>query len=221
MLKEISETFKQADFPMTLRLMDKHFGASSYSLKSLFRDERREILKLILGSTLDEADAAYRQLYEYHAPMMRFLKDVGMPAPRVLYSAAEVTLNNSLRRAFGDEAFDTELIKNLLEEANLEGISLETDSLEYALRRTLERIAEQFSDKPTELPSLEKLRKALDLLPLLPFQVNLWKIQNIYYNLLTTIFPEYRERTKQADGEAKRWVDHFTHLGKDLNIRVP
>ena len=220
LVKEIFEAFKQADFPKTMRLMDRHFGASTYSLKSLFRDERREILELILGSTLEEADSAYRQLYEYHAPMMRFLKDLGIPAPRALSSAAEITLNNSLHRAFESDDLDLELVRNLLGEAQLEGISLDTDSLEYALRRTIERAAGLLSDKPTELSRLERLKAIVNVLPSLPFKVNLWKIQNMYYNLLTTVYPEYRERTQQADENAERWVKHFSKLGEDINVRV-
>ncbi|MBI3962495.1 MAG: DUF3536 domain-containing protein, partial [Deinococcus sp.] len=66
MVQEVIEAFAQADLPTVIRLLDKHFGTSTYSLKLLFRDERRKILDLILNSTLAEAEAAYRQIYEHH-----------------------------------------------------------------------------------------------------------------------------------------------------------
>lgn len=216
--REIFETFTQADFPMTLRLMDKHFGASNYSLKSLFRDERRQILKQILGSTLEEADAAYRQLYEYHAPMMRFLKDLGIPPPKVLYSAAEVTLNNSLRQAFESDEIDPELVENLLKEVKSEGISLDTDSLEYIFRRNIERMAEAFFENSTDLEKFERWKTAIDILPHLPFKVNLWRVQNIYYDLLTTVYPTVRKRTKGDDN--REWIIQFKNLGDALRVRV-
>ena len=46
------------DFPETIRRMDQHFGASSYSLRSLFRDEQRKILAQIRGLTLEEVWSA-------------------------------------------------------------------------------------------------------------------------------------------------------------------
>ena len=38
-------------------------------------------------------------------------------------------------------------IENLLHEAQLEGISLDSTSLEFSFRRAVERLAEKFSDK--------------------------------------------------------------------------
>ena len=48
---EVTAAFSKADFAETFRLLDKHFGTSTYSLKSLFRDERRKVLGRILEST--------------------------------------------------------------------------------------------------------------------------------------------------------------------------
>src|SRR5580700_7363031 len=50
-----------------------HFGGATYSLKSLFRDERQKVVSKLLGSTMAEAEAAYTQIYEHHAPLMGFL----------------------------------------------------------------------------------------------------------------------------------------------------
>jgi hypothetical protein len=53
LVDEITEPFTRADFPEILRYIDKHFGRSTYSLRSLFRDEQRRVLNLILESTLE------------------------------------------------------------------------------------------------------------------------------------------------------------------------
>ena len=52
----------RADIPDVIRAFDRSFGVDTYSLKSMFRDEQRNILSRILISTLDEAEAVYRQL---------------------------------------------------------------------------------------------------------------------------------------------------------------
>ena len=43
--RELIDAFQRGDFPGTIRLIDRHFGPSSYSLKSLFKDEQRRILE--------------------------------------------------------------------------------------------------------------------------------------------------------------------------------
>jgi alpha-amylase/alpha-mannosidase (GH57 family) len=220
LVPEITAPFNRADFGETLRMLDKHFGVSTYSLRFLFRDEQRKILDIILESTLADVDAIYRRLYEANVPLMRFLEDSGIPPPKALYAAAEVVLTTDLRRAFENEEFSPEHVDPLLEESRSEGISLDEDTLEYALRGSLERIAQRFVASPTELGLLEKLHEGVGMLSSLPFQVNLWRVQNACYDLLETVYPEFRARTDQGDENARQWLDHFTDLSQKLSLRV-
>jgi len=222
LVKKITGPFVRADFPETLRLLDKHFGASTYSLgfRFLFRDEQRKILDIILDSTLADIEAIYRQLYETNVPLMRFLKDSGAPPPKALYAAAEVVLNADLHRAFEKEEFSPELIDTFLDASTSAGISLDEETLEYALRKSLEGMVERITASPTELGLLKKLDEAVGMLHSLPFQVNLWKVQNTFYDLLQTIYPELREKTDRGNEKAQKWVGHFRVLGEKLSVRV-
>jgi alpha-amylase/alpha-mannosidase (GH57 family) len=220
MAQGASELFEGGDFPAVLRFMDKHFGASTYSLRSLFRDEQRKILDTIMESTLQEAEAAYRQVYEYNAPMMRFLKELGTPAPKALYAAAEIVLNASLRRAFENEEFDPGTINDLLEEARGEGITLDATILEYAFRKNLEHMAELFRNNPSDLLLLKNIESAVNLVSALPFQVNLWSIQNYFYEILQGVYVKFKGKDEQGDEEAKEWIEHFKKLGEKLYVRV-
>ncbi len=217
---EITEPFVRADFAETLRLLDKHFGASTYSLRSLFRDAQCKILDIILESTLANAEAIYRQIYETSAPLRRFLQDSGIHPSKALYAAAEVVLNASLRRAFEKEELSPELIDPLLEESRSQGISLEEETLEYALRRSLERIAERLNANPEDLGSLKKLGEGVRMLSSLPFQVNLWKVQNLFFELLQSVYPEFRTKEGRGDEKAHTWIHHFTLLGEKLSVRL-
>ena len=217
---KVSEAFERADFPETIRLLDKHFGESTYSLTSLFHDERRRILDIILESTLADAETIYRQIYETNAPLMRFLRDSGTPAPKALCAAVEVVLNADLRRAFENEDFSPEQIDTLLDELGSEGITLDEETLEYTVRRNLERLGEQLSRDPAELAVLQKLEAGVSISSSLPFQVNLWKVQNFFYDLLQTVYAEFKTKADQGDKRAQQWVNCFTALGEKLSVRI-
>ncbi len=220
LVREAFEAFAGADFAETLRLLDSHFGASTYGIKSLFRDEQRKILDIVLETTLADTEAIYRQVYESNAPLMRFLRDSGIPPPKALSSAAEMVLNASLRSAFENEEFSLELINTLLEEISLTGVTLDTDTLEFALRRSLERLAEQLSANPRDIGLLQNLEAGVNLIGSLPFQVNLWKVQNFCYGLLEEVYPDLRGRAEQGDESAREWTEHFTVLFDKLSIHV-
>ena len=150
LVQDMTAAFSRADVPEALRVMDKELGAT-YSLKSLFRDDRRAILRQILNTSLEEAEAAYRQIYEHHVPLAHFLRDLGVPLPKAIRTAAEFALNSHLRRAFGNEDMDVEQVRKLLEEARRGGIALDSTTLEYALRLTIERLFEEFAAEPGDL----------------------------------------------------------------------
>jgi alpha-amylase/alpha-mannosidase (GH57 family) len=217
---EVMEAFSWTDIPETIRRIDQHFGDSTYSLRSLFRDEQRKILDQIMELSLEEVWSAYGRLYTHNVPLMRFHMELGVPLPRAFQATAEIVLNRNLLEAFGAPELDLQLIRSLLEEARLLAVGLEGAGLEYALRKAVESLAEKFRRDPHDLVSLQKLAEAVALGVDLPFEVNLWKVQNIYYGILNSAYAHWRLRSEQGQEEAVAWVQHFVALGERLSVSV-
>ncbi len=214
------EAFYRADVPEVIRLLDRGFGTNIYSLKSLFRDEQRNLLTIILKSTIDEAEGAYRSVYEHHAPLMRFLHGLKLPMPRIFQHAAGVALNSLLRQAFEARPFDVSRIRTLLEEARVAGAEVDLTTLEFGLRKRIERMSDRFDAEPTDLATLERLDEALGLQDVLPFQLVLWSVQNKCYEVLKSTYPEVAWRARRGDPEAVTWLEAFQSLGAKLRVRV-
>jgi alpha-amylase/alpha-mannosidase (GH57 family) len=221
MLQDLSSAFEGADFPETIRRLDRQFEGSTYSLKSLFRDEENRILGLIAESALEDAEGIYRQLYEDYAPLMRFFRDSDLPPPKALSMVAEFILSKSLRNAFETEPFDFALIESYLEETKGEGVTLDAATLEFSIRKRLERMASALSADPTNRAKLQELGSAVALLKALPFQVNLWTVQNICYDMIQSTYGEIRNRAAKGDETAQNWVNHFISVAEGLSLIIP
>jgi alpha-amylase/alpha-mannosidase (GH57 family) len=219
LIQEAKEPFARVDFGEVIRIMDRRFGGSNYSVRSLFRDEQRKVLDVILTSTLQEAEALYRQIYEHRAPMMRFITSLQMPLPKAFYAAAEFVLNGYLRRALERAEIDAERINSLQETAKVEGVALDSATLEFAFRRNLERMAQRLVVHPTET-ELRQLNTAVDLIERLPFSVELWAIQNAYYRIMENVYPDMRRQRNLGSNTAAAWVESFEALGRKLAVRV-
>jgi hypothetical protein len=124
MCKEITRLFEQSDFPEVIRLADRSFGTGSCTLRLLFREEQRKILRIMLQSALAEANSAYRQLYEHYATLLRFLTEAGELRPPQFQTAAEFTLIAYLRRALEQEPQDIKLIRARMAEVQKIGVNL-------------------------------------------------------------------------------------------------
>ncbi len=219
--REISDVFKTADIPEAIRTVDKHFGLGTYSLKLLFRDELRKILRIILDQTLSETEASHRGIYNQHASMMRFLSGMGIPLPESLHASALVALNAELRRAVSAENLEPSAIRGLLEEGSAIGIPLESVGIGFALQKRIDAIANDFREKPEDLDLLRRFAEAVEMSHDLPFEVLFWGAQNICYDLLKTVYPAFLAKSRGGDGQAALWVGLFRSIGNQLSLLVP
>ncbi|MEW6183339.1 MAG: DUF3536 domain-containing protein [Bacillota bacterium] len=219
MVLEVTAAFDRADLPEVIRQLDLYFKGITYSLKQLFRDKQRKILSLIMDSTLDEVEADYQRTYEKHASLMRFLKDLGAPQPRALHTAAEFVLNTNLRRALATAPLNLERVNTLMSEAKRWNVPLDRLGLGYALKKNIERIAVKLRAAPDNPALLHDLEAATGLAGSLPFEIDFWKVQNIYYELLQTVCSDFKKKAEQGNENAQEWLDHFTVLGDNLRVK--
>ena len=126
-----------------------------------------------------------------------------------------------MHRAFDEEEIDPERVRRLLEAGKMAGVALKGDSLEFALRRNLERMAEALFENPLDMERIGRLDAALGILSELPFQVNLWTMQNVCYDLLQTVYPDQRRKTDSGEKDASQWVRSFATLCERLSLQVP
>lgn len=223
LIAEMETLFSGADLSEIIRLFDRHFGSSTYSLRSLFRDEQRKVANRILESPLNEVEEEYRRFYQHYALLMNYLLEIDIPVPRLFRITAEVVLNRDLRRLLESSQLDIERLQSALQEAQTRKIPLDTEGLSYLFKGKLEALMERFAKKPAELPLLLELRILAGLRSSLPFDVDVWKVQNIYYRLLQKVYPDFRGKAEEggpSSASAREWIVHFLALGERLSIKV-
>ncbi|HWP59400.1 MAG TPA: DUF3536 domain-containing protein [Candidatus Acidoferrales bacterium] len=220
LVKETIAPFNRGDLPEVIRLLDRNFSGPNYTLRSLFRDEQRKILDLVLASSMSDAEALYRQIYEHNAPLMRLLTDLNIPSPRAFRAAAEVVLNANLRASLESADLDPERIGALFNAAKDEGVPLDRETLEFALGRNLSALAEAFKAAPVDLAPLRQLAVAVGVAGRLPLRADLWKVQNIFYRILQTVYPEMKNQAALGSEPAREWVEQFVALGRDLRVAL-
>ncbi len=181
---EMLDAFARAELPDVIRLMDKHFhGGRLYSLRSLFADERQRIVDRLLSETLRATEASYRQIYDRHAPLLRFLSANSLAQPRILTMTAEFVLNANLERELGRQEIDPVRVEALLEQAQQERVNLDRTGLGYTLQKSLIRKMETLREDPTDPAALENVLNAAKIVRAGGFHVNLWRTQNIFYEI--------------------------------------
>jgi alpha-amylase/alpha-mannosidase (GH57 family) len=213
--------FESADIPALIRILDRDWGgADAYTLRSLFRDEQRKILKDILEDTVQESEGAFHRLYSQNLPLMRFLGSLKSPLPRVFQATAATALNTLMKRALSGPTPDRVAISMLLEEAAAARVELDITTLEYQLRNRISQAAYAFGANPKNQDLLDNLIAWVKVRPVVPFQLYPWSAQNYCYAVLRGTYPRMAKRAQSGEQHAKDWVASFKELCEALMVRI-
>jgi alpha-amylase/alpha-mannosidase (GH57 family) len=215
--KEAAGHVQSADFAEVIRLLDRFYGHAGYSLTSLFRDEQRRVVNLILNTTLTDVENSLTGIYQNHASLLHFLFQTGLPKPPALTLAAGFAINAGLRRVLESDPVDLAQLRSYLSLAKIDQVPLDASTLSYIADQRMKRV---MADLQASAGSIEQLDRALALvraLSELPFGLNLWQAQNLWYEIyrtsssaLTALEPEHRSR----------WNADFGELGRSLSIDI-
>ncbi|TVM00088.1 MAG: glycoside hydrolase [Candidatus Brocadia sp. WS118] len=219
MKDEIMTLFEKGAFLAMVRLMDKHFGMHNYSLKHLFKDEQRKIVNQVISSTVEEFEETYRHMYENNRILMGFLQETGMPIPRVFHTAAEFTLNQDLKKACEEEK-DSSRIQSILLDIKKWNIPVDASDHEFAIRHRIETLMDELRKNPAGLSLLQRIERKLQLFSALPFEINLWHVQNVYYDMAKTTYKEFLIKAKAGDTDAAHWIETFRQIGHRLSFNI-
>jgi len=218
LVAESMAAFSAGDFGELLRLLDDHFDGMPYSFQALFKDEQKRILDIVLSRTLQDAETSYHTIYEKHGSLLRFLKEMGQPVPDVLRFTAEFVLNSDLKHTLETDPVDFVRIAMLMEMVKREGVKVDEAGLRYAAGNSLTRVLRRLQQNPQDRETLERANVLTSLYPMMPFSVDCWHAQNIYYSILDKVFPEIARRDDPA---SRQWQERFLALGEKLRISVP
>jgi alpha-amylase/alpha-mannosidase (GH57 family) len=206
---------QRADFPEVIRMLDRFYGHADYSLTSLFTDEQRRIVRLILNSTLKDIENSLTTIYQDHASLLHYLSQAGLPKPPALTLAAGFAINAGLRRVLEVEPVDVAQLRSFLALAKADLVPLDTATLSYIADLRMKRA---MVDLQMSSGALEFLDRALGLartLTEMPFELNLWQAQNIWYEILRT--SGYALTALSAE-DRPRWDKDFNELGTCLSF---
>jgi alpha-amylase/alpha-mannosidase (GH57 family) len=209
----------RADIAEVIRVLDRQFAEASaggeiqpthtYSLTSLFQDEQRRILGLILTSTLNEVEASISAIYQTQASLLHFLSQSQLPKPQALLLAANFAVNAGLRHALESDPVDAVQVRAMLEVAESDKIELDRQELSYLAGTRMKKAMATLLEHMGSTEHLENALTLARILALFPFETRIWHAQNIWNEALQYT----RVRKQTAD-----WMKQFMELGRQLHI---
>ena len=173
-------------------------------------------MQLILNSTLWDIENSLTNIYEDHASLLHFPVAGGIAEAAGADAGGGVCDQCRAAARAGRRARSTwRTLRSFLQLAKSDQVPLETATLSYIADQRMKRAMVELQ---LSAGSLEMLDRALTLartLVEMPFDLNLWQAQNIWYEILRT--SDYA-LTALIDDDRARWNKEFNELGSCLSI---
>jgi alpha-amylase/alpha-mannosidase (GH57 family) len=210
-LEEAKAAVNRADFPAVVRCFDRTFGGQTYSIQSLFRDEQKRILDILLRGTTAEVETSLSAIYEKQASLLHFLSQSGLPRPAAMTLAATFAINAGLRRALEAEPVDAVQARSWLNLAQADQVTLDKAQLSYFADQRMKGAMVELHAHSEDEHALDDALLIARTLRELPFELNLWQAQNLWYD----VFRHFPEKPP-AEEQMEKWKE----LGRQMNIAV-
>ena len=218
--KEIMEAFESRKIPETTRLIDKYFGHENYTIQHLFRNEQQKILDEVLKTTMEQIEGSFMEIYEQHYPLMQIQKELPVRLPKVLSTVVEFVLNHELCQEIERDPLNLKRIQVLAWELKRWSFSRDRESVGLVTSARLSTLMEQLARGHEDAVFMENIISLLNILNTLGFQVNLWKAQNIFFDLRLQYYAEQKRKAQEKDPKSERWVSAFELLGEFLGVAL-
>ena len=197
----------RADFPEVIRGFDRYFAGTTYSIQSLFRDEQQRIVELILKPRLQRVEASLGSIYEDQASLLHFLSQSGLQRPAALTLAATFAINAGLRRALESDPIDTIQVRTYLGLAKADQVELDKPLLSYIADRHMKRamvaLQEEVMEDAEQTATLENALLVARTLSELPFELNLWQAQNLWYDVYRRRYGTLTQSARHRQGQIR------------------
>lgn len=222
---EILDKYMNASYTEIMRAIDDNFGKEYFSVRNLFQDERKDILKIQLKNKINRSSQTFKSLYDESKTGILQLGKLGVHIPEYDIMA-RFSLSKDFNALFNETAdiFDEELIHQAVDinnEAKTLNIQLSTKNVNNLFLTELNRNLNKLA-KNMEISQAEVIINLLDTAQLIGLKLNLAEAQNIYFNNIYVYLDDIFEliRIKNQDNIHKRLVKSLISIGQKLNINM-
>ena len=141
-----------------------------------------------------------------------------MRAPSALETVFDLVLHEDIRREITADPINFARLHSLIDQARVANDRVLDADISFTVKSRMEQMMEMLRSKPDELATMAQLQELAETVRNLPLGLNLWKVQNLYWEMLQQVVPGFRDRG--GDSAANEWLNQFATLGEKLGFDV-
>lgn len=224
--RDLIKTYVQYPLTEIIRMIDENFGKEYYTLKDVFIERRRKILRDSLKDKLDKFSLLYRQVYEEGRSSIFNLQSLGLKVPNEFKIAAQYILSQEFNEIIKpyEEYIDEDTIQNAIEilnEAEILGVEVDKSLANKIFAKKITEKIYRFATK-LETHRVSWIMQLFDYAQKLKLNVDISEAQSIYFSKIYHYLGEFIEEIENKSELMydKKFLFQILELGEKLNINT-
>jgi len=215
MQSTLKEEFEKTDLGRVVGSMQSLFKSEKFSIRHLFRDEKRKILKEITDKSLRQVEHGFRDIFDDNYQLMLGMLKSDIPIPDAYKSAIQHIVNTDLNRFFEQDILKINELKRLAKETKLWNLEISNpQALKLSAGERIFYEIQKINYLDISKAQIQLLVDIIELFNDLELELDIWKSQNYYFHLLQ----DFLTRVRTFPNE--EWKAAFLELGILLQVRV-
>ena len=215
MHERIIEAFNGTNLGEVIGIMQDAFGTERFTIRHLFRDEKRKILKQITNTSLGQADIVFRVIYNDNYQLMTGMLQSNIPVPEIYSDAVQHVVNKDLHLFFEQDVLKIKRLKRLAKEYKKWKVTLTNEqSFKLIASERLFYELKKMAFSKVELKHLQTINKIFKIINEMQVELDIWKIQNVYFSIIKAY------KNDEWNFPSEEWKTAFYELGELLKVRV-
>ncbi|MFT5834944.1 MAG: alpha-amylase/alpha-mannosidase (GH57 family) [Cognaticolwellia sp.] len=214
MKNRVRPSFESSNIGEVIRIMQLYFGPQKYSINTLFKDEKIQVLNQILNQNLNSASVMLRGIYKDNYHLMNTLLQNDLPVTLQYKEIVQYVLNEDLEIFFKQKSLKAREIKRIVSEFKKWDVEIEDrKAIQLVANNSILEAITRLRGDYSNIKRMKKLNtifEQMELLHLSPAQS--WRSQNEYFVIATDPIV-YNEHVHD-----ELWRMTFERVGKNLGI---
>jgi alpha-amylase/alpha-mannosidase (GH57 family) len=219
MADRIREAFNKSNISDVLQMMQIYFPSKNFSIWELFKDEKIKVLEKILENNLEQAQGAYRDIYDQSYPLMNVMQSAGLKIPPTLRQNLNMVINNEINTFFEETNLQPKKLQDLVKEVNKWDILLNKERIEHTSALRLKDWVEDYLQNAEDKKMQQYIIETIAHLHGLEIYPDWNEIQNLIFKASKDLIPKwFAEAEKNPDDYAL--LQGFLKLSELINLKL-
>jgi len=203
-------------------LMVRRLGETYYSIHDIFQEEKLQVFQDLVRPHREEAVEVIAHNFAATRPLLKAMAAEGLPMPRLYRALGEITLNRRLVELLRrmepepDSLATSEEIIQVIQDAQLMGLKMETHEGAKILRRILDRHLQDLAES-FRMETVTRLSDFLRFVGHIPLTLELTGAQNFLFALMRDRFSAVAARAAK-DPKALTLAKQLVDLMESVHV---